>query len=428
MRVHVFAPVAGGPLTQYVAYLLPMLLQLIDEAHVESITVTLSRPHYESAFFREYLAPFASCVSFDVIDLPLGNRFVTAIAMSQALLSAIARVRSNYVISVYADYGAFILALRCCVPGLGSALKRIDSIGIVHHGLTGRAHGWRDQLRDGVHRMTRRLSPWSETFVVNPMLLAAIECQDSHTRRKHRLLPHPVEQTRTLDRSAARAALGIPQDGRYLAFVGRTDGRKAIPELLAAFRAADLAADDRLLIAGLLYEPHRAIVRSDFADLLRSGRVVLIDRHLSSDDVGLAFSAADVVAVTYYPMDDFSANLVAAVVAGRPILANDHGYCKRMIADFDLGWSCDVRNDALFAETIRRAMAGAASFTILQKTRRLIEFHRPENYTETVLCRLKRMLGLETADVRSWEWVSSLSRPILAPHAVARGSIHRFRD
>lgn len=231
---------------------------------------------------------------------------------------------------------------------------------------------------------------------------------DSGSRRgTHRLLPHPVERPRALDRQAARAALGIPQDGRYLAFVGSTDGRKAIPELLAAFRAAGLAANDRLLIAGSLYEPHRALVRSAFADLLASGRIVSIDRHLSSEEVGLAFSAADMVAVTYYPMDDLSANLLSAIAAGRPVLANAHGYSKRMIAEFELGWSCDIRDPAAFAETIRHAMAGSATFAISEKTRRLIEFHRPENYTETVLSRLKRRLGIEPADVRSWEWVSS---------------------
>ena len=73
---------------------------LVDETRLESVAVTLSRPHYESAFFVEYLEPFASRVTFDVIDLPFGNRFAAAIAMSQALLSAVARFRSDYVISV----------------------------------------------------------------------------------------------------------------------------------------------------------------------------------------------------------------------------------------------------------------------------------------------------------------------------------------
>ena len=90
------------------------------------------------------------------------------------------------------------------------------------------------------------------------MLLEAIERQGSRGLGTHRLLPHPVERPRALDRLAASAA---------------------IPELLAAFRAADLAANDHLLIAGSLYEPHRALVRSAFADLLTSGRIVSIDRH-----------------------------------------------------------------------------------------------------------------------------------------------------
>jgi hypothetical protein len=48
--------------------------------------------------------------------------------------------------------------------------------------------------------MTRRLSPWSEKIVVNPMLLEAIQSQGSYARGTHRLLPHPVERPRALDR------------------------------------------------------------------------------------------------------------------------------------------------------------------------------------------------------------------------------------
>ena len=125
---------------------------------------------------------------FDVIDLPFLNRFAAAIAMSQALLSAIARIRSDYVISVYADYGASILARRCSVPGLGAALARVFD-----RDRASRAYGartwWRDRVRDGIHRKTRRLSPWSETIVVNPMLLEAIEGQGSYARGTHRLPP-----------------------------------------------------------------------------------------------------------------------------------------------------------------------------------------------------------------------------------------------
>lgn len=112
-------------------------LQLVDEARVENVAVTLSRPPYESAFFAEYLEPFASRVSFDVIDLPFGNRFAAAIA----------RIRSDYVISVYADYGASILAPRCSVPDLGAALARVDSSGILHYGYTGSVHRWRERGR-----------------------------------------------------------------------------------------------------------------------------------------------------------------------------------------------------------------------------------------------------------------------------------------
>lgn len=404
MRVQIFAPVAGGPLTQYVAYLLPPLLELVDRGYVSGVTVTLARAHHDSDFFLEYLLPFASRVDFDVIDLPLGNRIASTFAMSQALLSSIARARADFVVSVYADFGASILALRCRIPGLGTALNRVDSIGIIHHGHTSPVRGMRATLRDRIHRLTRQNSPWSETLVVNPMLYDVI-ARGEGGRPKHRLVPHPVERQSIVARTSARASLGLPIDGKYLVSVGRTDARKAIPELLAAFRAARLPSDVRLLLAGLLYEPHRALVETSFGDLVANGRLILIDRHLKTEEVQLAFHAADVAAVTYYPMDDLSANMLSAIAAERPVLVNAHGYGERIIGEFALGWSANVLDSTAFSLAIARAMTECTDFVPSKRTARLVEFHRPENYVETVLRRLKRRLGIDRIDVRDWDWV-----------------------
>lgn len=404
MNVQIFAPVAGGPLTQYVSFLLPPLLELVDRGLVSGVTVTLARAHYESDFFLEYLRPYSSRVEFDVIDLPLGNRLASTLTMSQALLSSIARVRADFVISVYADYGASILALRCRIPGLGTALVRVDSIGIVHHGHTGPVRGMRQAFRNGIHRLTRRNSPWSETLVVNPMLYDVI-ASGERRQPKHRLVPHPVTRPAAVARDVARASLGIAPDGRYLVSVGRTDGRKAIPELLSAFREANLPSDVRLLLAGLLHEPHRTLIETSFADLVSSGRIVLIDRHLTTDEVQLAFFAADVAAVTYYPMDDLSANMLSAIAADRPVLINAHGYGERINRDFALGWSTNVLDPTTFAATIARAMTECATFEPSERAARLVAFHGPKNYVETVLRRLKVRVGIEPTEVHDWDWV-----------------------
>src|SRR5690606_3328347 len=51
------------------------------------------------------------------------------------------------------------------------------------------------------------------------------------------------------DRAAARAALGLPVEGRSLLLVGRLEARKGIHELVAAMRDPRLA-DVRLVLLG----------------------------------------------------------------------------------------------------------------------------------------------------------------------------------
>lgn len=139
-------------------------------------------------------------------------------------LLATARVGSDYVVSVHADYDVSILALRCSVPGLGAAREPVDSTGIVHRGQTGLVNGWRDRVLDGVHRTTRRLSSSSKTFL-NPMFFEAIENYGISARCTPRLLSHPIERPSALDRRTSPSS--------------NTDGCKAMPERLAAFRSAN---------------------------------------------------------------------------------------------------------------------------------------------------------------------------------------------
>lgn len=145
-----------------------------------------------------------------------------------------------------------------------------------------------------------------------------------------------------------------------------------------------------MLLAGRSHLAYRELADREYGDLIASGRVVLIDRYLRDEELHDAYCAADVVAVPYYPMDDLSANLLAAIAAERPVLANDFGYAGTAIRRFALGWACDILNPEMFAKTLR-----------------LLEYHDPQNYADTVLLRLRSRIGIPQPIVRSWDWVDA---------------------
>jgi glycosyltransferase involved in cell wall biosynthesis len=415
--VQVFEMFSGGHHTKYVALLLAKLVQLREEGQLNQIIVTTSEKHYQSRDFADRLRRFVAQVDFDVIAGDFrphrDARKITAI-----LLDSVRRKRPDFVISPSANSGAFSLALRSLFR---SPFAGITSVGIVHNGYSGPVHGLKHKLRDRVHRFSRRFSPWSELHVVNPRLHETVIRQGRWAAGRLKMLPDPVEAQQRLDKSVARAMIGLPLSGRYIGHIGASDGRKAIPELLAAFRAAKLNDDDRLFVAGRLHEPYRKLIDDKYEDLVTQGRLLLIDRHLSPLEFNAANCASDAVAVTYYT-DELSSNLLAAVSAGRPVIASANGYTGMMIETFGVGWSCDVNDPGSVAKALHQAVNEAPHYQPSEKTAKLLRYHDPSNYVATLLRPLYARLGLPIPNLMTWEEVVQ-DTPPLRSHSVEAASI-----
>jgi len=258
-------------------------------------------------------------------------------------------------------------------------------------------------VRDNLQRFARRFSPWTELQFVNPLLFEFTKRRALLANGRAKLLPHPVATKPAIAKADARRTLGIPVDGTYIGQIGKSDGRKAVPELLAAFRAADLPSDRRLLLAGTQYGPYRELLDRQYADLIQSGRLVVLDRYLRSEEFHVANCAVDVVSVAYYT-DQLSANLLAAVAAERPVIGDRRGYTGMMIDTFDVGYAADVRDHAALTSAVVSAMQRGPGFALSAKARRLLEFHSPQNFVDTLLGGLYERLGVEQATTKSWDW------------------------
>lgn len=400
MIVEIFEPFSGGHHTKYIALLLPTLVSLKERGFIHRLVVTTSTTHRESAAFTDRLAQYADAVDFEFIE---GNfRSEPGRRVTDILFESLERNKPNFLIVTSANNGALTLAVRSLV---NKCFKRADftSVGIIHNGFSRPATHFKDRFRDNIHRFSRKHAPWSEMYIVNPVLFERILLQGDNLRDRVKMLPDPVQVPDPVA-SDARQILGLPAAGRIIGMIGQSDGRKAIPELLAAFRDSKAEETDRLLLAGTLYEPYRLLIHKQYADLLESGRVILIDRYLHPHELQAANFASDVVAVTYYT-DELSSNLLAAVAARRPVIGSFLGYSGLIIGKFQVGWQCDVFNHASFTSAVSQAFNACHDYVPSTAAQRLLAYHDPDNFVSTLLARLYELLDLPTHEVKSWNWV-----------------------
>lgn len=385
MRAQVFEQFFGGHHTNYLAALLPPLIDLKRQGHLDEVIVSLTQRHRASKMFAQQLSQFANDVRFDTSvpdanpTLPLAERF----RIARHVLDAIARNSPDVFISTTGDPETLAFAVRKCL-GQRTLPAHVHTTGLLHYGYAGQALHPRDRLKDKVYQFAMRHAPWSRTLVVNPLVLEWMDKNAPGLRGHIDLVPDPVPPISKMGKRDARGRLGLAEDGRLIGHVGTTDHRKAIPELLSAFVAA-AKPGERLLIAGNLADHHAALIETQYRQDVADGRIQLLNRYLEADEVATAFCALDVAAVLAYPRPGLSANLLKAVAARRPVLVDRFGYTGTMVRRFAIGHDCDVSDPASLAQTLRLALDTADHFQWTRKLDRLVSFHSLSNFTATVL-------------------------------------------
>lgn len=145
---------------------------------------------------------------------------------------------------------------------------------------------------------------------------------DEHLAARIRVIEHGSYVTHyavDCDASAARSALGLPQDGRVFAFVGSIRGYKGVGDLIDAFmRLHETGPRDRLLVCGRP-GPRRAsrdIEQRAAAD----SRIILRLERLPDANLSEVLRASDVVVL---PFRDIltSGSAILAMSHGRPVVA-----------------------------------------------------------------------------------------------------------
>ena len=135
------------------------------------------------------------------------------------------------------------------------------------------------------------------------------------------------------DRLAARAALGLPSDGKLVLAFGAIRPYKGIHGVIAAL--AELRrrhADARLVIAG----PLLVGSEGEYREAIRRGgvddAVIFRPGYVPTDDVATYFAAADVAVFNYRDITD-SGSLRLACDLGTPVVATAVGSFREFLTD-----------------------------------------------------------------------------------------------
>jgi glycosyltransferase involved in cell wall biosynthesis len=133
------------------------------------------------------------------------------------------------------------------------------------------------------------------------------------------VVPHPyVRETRTFDRNALRARLGIARDTRVIGVFGFLTSAKRAEVVLESFaRARNIEPKLALLIVG---EPAPNI---DLRALQTDG--VVMTGYVADDDFPMYYAAADRFVNLRYPSaGETSGTLIRAFDAGKPVAVSDY--------------------------------------------------------------------------------------------------------
>jgi glycosyltransferase involved in cell wall biosynthesis len=402
MRVLIVEPDLTGHHAPYLRHMLSAIAELGQEAVVLTCHDAAQSPQ-----FALHLQDVSAGATWDECLAPFDRSPRYTHRLFAELLQAIKRHHADHVWVPYADFMSLYLGARASIGWKGRWPAEVQAEGLNFRSTFAYpAPHWRKLLSQTLTRLFVHKANWDILHFLDPIPYDLICRRYPHQSARFRAMPDPVEGVPRVRPGVAREKLGIPSAGRYAGYLGLMTDRGNVDRLLSAFRRARLSQDDRLLLAGPMSDSVRSCVDKDYGDLLRSGRVVKVERHLNLAEVMLGVMACDLVCIPAKFRMGSSSFLIRAATAGRPVLADNFGWTGWAIERFELGWNVDVSDVPAFASMLEVAMENAGGRTPSPAAERFVRFHSADNFKGHWTARLRERLELPPdPNFVPWHWV-----------------------
>lgn len=181
-----------------------------------------------------------------------------------------------------------------------------------------------------------------------------IESEFPTLKQKFFYVADPIHIPSRIPRNEALTMLGLKDETCLIVVYGSIYERKGVFDLLKAMQSKNWPLKARIIFAGKQHENTRNRILDEYASELKTAKLQVIDRFLTSEEEKAIYSITDLMWVGY--SKGFAANsgvLLQAVASGIPVVGNDHG----MIGDFlrknkNVGYIVNTTNPQEIAKTV----------------------------------------------------------------------------
>jgi glycosyltransferase involved in cell wall biosynthesis len=400
MKALIFELGYGGHVLQYVKSMLPAIKAVVD-----SVTVVTSDDAVQSAEFASNLGPFLNGITIKAAPWKptTGDTFGGAKQRTRLLIEAVESCRPDHIYIPTADGVVQTLGLFNVLRQWRPLCNRPIEALMLRGGFAYRQDTVVAALKARASHLLATIAPVTSLHVQDPLVWE--KCRGGMTPAI-RLFPDPVEESAFEPREDTLRRLGLDPDKRYFVCVGLLGSRKGTDLLVDAFAAAKLEPQDCLLLAGPHSEGLARMLSGPHRSLVAAGRVVSINRYLPPEELQNFVAIAHCMCAPHPQQIGSVSSVLRALSARRPVLGADNGWMGAMIPLFQLGWTCDVTDTAVFAAAIEQAVRESGQFALSQAAERLRAFHTPENFGASWALELRARLGLPPDDsLKTWPWV-----------------------
>ena len=375
------------------------------------IVVAVPNTVPESAQFKIYLSPHQSLFRLEFVPArdETMSRWRMILAQACAFRALIARVKPD---AVYVpSLGGYFSTRDGIAQSLGWWLALRPRLSRLHCEalLLGfpPAYGMGLGRSPFITKMAVRTIPFDVVHYIDPVVFDWVLSKvGGKAGRKARFIADPVEPLSLPTRSKARGMLRLPEHKKLIMSIGLQDHRKGVDYLIRACARWQPVEPASIVLAGMLSAQIRQLVTNEYRHLVDDGRLIVLDQYLSKEDFYACFAAGDLIATPYRPQPHPSHIALHAATAGKMVLAANSGWLAYMVPKFSLGRLCDVEDPELLAKTFDPALREAEAYKVSPAAKRLVEFHRSENFVIQWRQELRRMMGKsEDSPPRDWNWV-----------------------
>lgn len=393
MKLLIYSPQYTGHHFAYLARLLPAVVELPIDIQLLTTPEAVASDEYESIRSFETRILVSPDLTYSG-----GTALANGLFRYRQLRDSLKKHRPDHVFITYADglwpLVAIDAILRCPSWKPGCVVE-----GWVYRG--GFAYDNRRRLADPVKRwlMKRLLAAgrFGRLHIDDELAFdyASHAAKSVGSTTRLTLTPNPVEIRPLATTGEARERLGIGRvAGRLVTSSGMITGWKGMHLVLRGFaRMLETPAaqpGDTLLLAG----PHEQAILSlyrepPYAKLIEQGRLIYIDRYLSTSEMFDVAAAGNLTLALYPDHSGRSSIILWAAAAGRPSLGTSTGCIGHVIDCQSLGWTVDPRDTDTVAKQMGGALGSDWTDEQAQRARAYAMTHSLEKYQESGSSMLK---------------------------------------